>query len=177
MKGKALLATSELLFRGPARLKIPFKDMTNVAAADGQLIITFAEGQATFHLGKKAATWAAKILNPPSRLDKLGVKPGTRVRWIGPADKEFKTEAAGAGAAFVRTNPDLTFLSAATLEDLSDLNPDYAPVWVVYPKGIKQIREIDILNAGRKAGLVDIKVASFSPTKTGLKFVPPKARG
>ena len=38
-----------------------------------------AEGNAVLDLGDQAARWAEKIRNPPSLLDKLGVKPGLRV--------------------------------------------------------------------------------------------------
>jgi hypothetical protein len=34
-------------------------------------------------------------------------------------------------------------------------------IWVVYPKGKKEITEIGVLKAGRQAGLVDTKVARF----------------
>ena len=176
-QGKALLETSELIFRGDTRLKIAFKEISHVEASDGRLLIAFPQGEATFHLGNVAAKWAAKILNPPSRLDKLGIKPGSRIRWIGPPDKEFKQEAVKSGAAFVRARPDLTFLAAASLHDLAALELGAAPAWVVYPKGLSTIREVDVLKAGRDAGLVDIKVASFSPTHTALKFVLPKVSG
>ena len=48
-----------------------------------------------------------------------------------------------------------------------------AGLWIVYPKGRKEITESDLLGAGRKAGLKDVKVVSFSPTHTALKFVIP----
>jgi len=176
-EGKALLETSELIFRGDTRLKIAFKEMSRVEASNGRLQVTFPQGQATFHVGDVAARWAAKILNPPGRLDKLGVKAGTRIRWIGAADKEFRQEAEQRGAAFVRTRPDLTFVSVSRLNDLTALNAGAAPAWVVYPKGVSNLREIDVLKAGRDAGLVDIKVASFSPTHTALKFVAKRSRG
>jgi len=51
-----------------------------------------------------------------------------------------------------------------------------AALWIVYPKGPKDITENDVLAAGRKAGLKDVKVAGFSPTHTALKFVIPAAR-
>ena len=173
-EGKALLETSELIFRGATRLKIPFEEMTRVKASDGLLLITFPQGQATFHLGAAAAKWANRILNPPSRLDKLGVKPGTRIRWVGAADKDFKQEAEERGARFVRVKPELTFLNASGLRDLGELKIAGTPIWVVYRKGVAELREIDVLKAGRDAGLVDIKVASFSPTHTALKFVQPR---
>jgi len=46
-------------------------------------------------------------------------------------------------------------------------------MWIVYPKGQKHITEEDVLGAGRKAGLVDVKVVGFSATHTALKFVVP----
>jgi hypothetical protein len=51
-----------------------------------------------------------------------------------------------------------------------------AALWIVYPKGQKDITENDVLAAGRKAGLKDVKVVGFSPTHTALKFVIPVAR-
>jgi len=174
-EGKALLETAELIFRGETRLKIPFQEMTRIEAADGQLRVTFPKGQAVFHLGPSAAKWAMKIKNPPSRLDKLGIKSGTRIKWIGSPDDEFKSESAQRGASFVRTKPDLTFLHASNPRDLETLKLNAeAPIWVVYRKGVQKLREIDVLNAGREAGLVDIKVASFSRTHTALKFVYPR---
>ena len=46
-------------------------------------------------------------------------------------------------------------------------------LWVVYPKGKQDITENDVLSAGRKAGLTDVKVVGFSATHTALKFVLP----
>ena len=40
----------------------------------------------------------------------------------------------------------------------------------------KTITESDVRSSGVKAGLTDIKVASFSSTHTALKFVIPKSK-
>jgi len=48
-------------------------------------------------------------------------------------------------------------------------------LWVVYPKGRKDITEVGVISAGRKAGLKDVKVVGFSATHTALKFVVPVA--
>jgi hypothetical protein len=49
-------------------------------------------------------------------------------------------------------------------------------VWVVSPKGKGiEVRDVDVMAAGRDAGLVDNKVASFSATHTALRLVIPKA--
>jgi hypothetical protein len=76
----------------------------------------------------------------------------------------------------------LLFLAANRASDLHGLHQLAAGVqaggalWIVYPKGVAVIREIEVLNAGRAAGLKDTKVASFSPTHTALKFVRPAAK-
>ena len=51
-------------------------------------------------------------------------------------------------------------------------------LWVIRPKGHAEISEAEVRAAARGAGLVDVKVASFSPTHTADKFViPAAARG
>src|SRR5437867_4057493 len=52
------------------------------------------------------------------------------------------------------------------------IKPDGA-VWVVWPKGQKAFREDDARRAGPAAGLVDVKVASFSDALSALKMVIP----
>ena len=51
-------------------------------------------------------------------------------------------------------------------------------LWVIRPKGRPEIPERAVMAAGKAAGLVDVKVVSFSPTHTAEKFVIPlKDRG
>lgn len=82
----------------------------------------------------------------------------------------------------VAPDSDMIFLAADTTDDLShmralqaSLKPNGA-IWVIYPKGQKHITEGGVFAAGKQAGLVDIKVASFSRTHTALKFVIPVDR-
>ena len=49
-------------------------------------------------------------------------------------------------------------------------------LWIVYPKGNKELKQDDIFKAGKSAGLVDVKVVSFSSTHTALKFVIPVSK-
>ncbi len=51
-----------------------------------------------------------------------------------------------------------------------------AALWVVYRKGQEHITENDVLAAGRKCGLKDVKVVGFSSAHTALKFVIPLSR-
>ncbi|HEY1336685.1 MAG TPA: hypothetical protein VGF59_04210 [Bryobacteraceae bacterium] len=178
MADKAYLETDHVLFRGPARLKILFKDLTAVRAAGGVLRLEFEGGPASLDLGRAAEKWADKILHPPSRLSKLGVKPGMAIRLAGEFAADFVAEV---GETAARGSVDLIFLAAAERRDLTrvakllpGLKRDGA-IWVVYPKGVSAIREIEVIEAGRAAGLKDVKVASFSSTHTALKFVIPLA--
>src|SRR5438445_10454374 len=91
-EGKALLETSEILFRGDFRLKIPFSTIKTAKAVDGELRLQTAEGLAVFHLGAAAEKWRDKILHPKSRIEKLGVKPSAKVSLLGPFDEEFLAE-------------------------------------------------------------------------------------
>src|SRR5438046_8243282 len=94
-EGKALLETSEILFRGDFRLKIPFSTVKSAKAVDGELRLQTAEGLAVFHLGAAAEKWCDKILHPKSRMEKLGVKPGARVSLLGEFAPEFLREVTG----------------------------------------------------------------------------------
>ncbi|HTC33509.1 MAG TPA: hypothetical protein VK724_09060 [Bryobacteraceae bacterium] len=181
MQGKAQLETDFILFRGPERFKITFAELTRVTADGGILRLEFAGGPLELDLGEAAAKWAGKILNPPSMLDKLGVKPGLTVRLIGEFDAfepGFGQQIAARGAAVVTKGKcNLLFFAAeksAELARIAKLKANLEPggaLWVIYPKGVPDIKEIQVIQAGRAAGMKDVKVARFSATHTGLKFV------
>ena len=168
-EGKALLETSEIIFRGAFRLKIPFQAITALDASKGKLSVQYPDGQAVFHIGKAAEKWADKIRHPPNRLDKLGVKPGIKVHMIGRHDDDFRRELAGRGAVLSAKKPDLVFLSVKEKDQLVELAYLLeTPVWIIYPKGIQTITQGDVITAG----FIDIKVCGFSATHTALKFKP-----
>jgi hypothetical protein len=179
LAGKAYLETDHLLFRGEERLKVVFKDMKSVQAEGGILRLDFAGGLAELQLGAAAEKWAYKILNPPSRLHKLGVKAGMAVRLVGEFDPDFLADLRNCRVEETVGRADLIFLAAEgkyKLLQIRKLTPELKPdaaLWVVYPKGATTICGIDVISAGRAAGLKDSKVASFSLTHTGLKFVIP----
>jgi hypothetical protein len=178
--GKAYLETDYILFRGDERLKVSFGDLKSVKAERGSLRLDFDGGPAVMELGDAAAKWAEKILHPPSRLDKLGVKPGTKIRLVGELNAEFSKEAEAGGAAITDGAAELVFLAAEKTADLRRIRRLAAglgvgsALWVVYPKGAAAIREIEVIEAGRTAGLKDTKVAKFSSTHTALRFAAPK---
>jgi hypothetical protein len=182
-EGKALLETSEILFRGEFRLKIPFSTIKSAKAVDGELRLQTAEGLAVFHLGAAAEKWRDKILHPKSRIEKLGVKPGAKVSLRGEFDAGFLTEIGkltnSVSKSKVAPDPEWIFFAADSKEDLGALPKisksmkGAAALWIVYPKGQMRITENDVLAAGRKSSLKDVKVVGFSSTHTALKFVIP----
>jgi hypothetical protein len=185
-QGKALLETSEILFRGDFRLKIPFSTIQSAKAVDGELRLQTAEGLAVFQLGATAEKWRDKILHPRSRIEKLGVKPGAKVSLLSDFDREFLdelgklTKSVNTGKA--SSDSEWIFFAADSKGDLGSLSKisksmqGATALWIVYPKGQKHITENDVLAAGRRSGLKDVKVVGFSPTHTALKFVTPLAR-
>jgi hypothetical protein len=182
-EGKALLETSEILFRGEFRLKIPFSTIKSAKAVDGELRLQTVEGLAVFHLGAAAEKWRDKILHPKSRIEKLGVKPEARVSLLGEFEPEFLDEITGLTKSVCRgkvaSDSECIFFAAGSKRDLAALPKiakaihGAAALWIVYPKGQKDITENDVLAAGRKSGLKDVKVVGFSATHTALKFVIP----
>jgi len=185
-EGKALLETSEILFRGDLRLKIPFSTIKSAKAVDGELRLQTAEGLAVFQLGRTAEKWCDKILHPKSRIDKLGVKPGAKVSLLGNLDIGFLREIGkltnSVSGNKVAADSEWIFFAVDSKEDLRALSKvsksmeGAAALWIVYPKGQKHITENDVLAAGRKCGLKDVKVVGFSPAHTALKFVIPLAQ-
>ena len=185
-EGKALLETSEILFRGDFRLKIPFSTIKSAKAVDGELQLQTSDGLAVFHLGAAAEKWRDKILHPKSRIEKLGLKPGARVSLLGEFDPEFLREVTGLTKSVsrgkVNADEECIFFVADLKHDLGALPKISKAVrgacalWVVYPKGQKHITENDVLAAGRKTGLKDVKVVGFSATHTALKFVIPLSK-
>lgn len=182
-EGKALLETSEIVFRGDFRLKIPFSTVKSAKAVDGELCLETAQGPAIFQLGATAEKWLEKILHPKSRTEKLGVKSGAKVSVIGKFDAEFLREISALTKSVTKgqsaRDADQVFFAANRKNDFSNLSKitkalsGAAALWIVYPKGQKHITENDVLSAGRKSGLKDVKVVGFSPTHTALKFVIP----
>lgn len=184
--GKALLETSEILFRGETRLKIPFPAITKLQARNGELLVQTKDGLAVFAIGEQAEKWREKIAKPKTLIEKLGVKPGESVSLRGEFPPDFVASLKKHGAAIAQDNSAKNagwqFLAVESKQNLQRVRSvasglkGAAALWIVYPKGQTAITESDVRSSGLNAGLTDIKVASFSPTHTALKFVVPKAK-
>lgn len=177
-EGKALLETTEIIFRGEPKLKIALASLTSVVARDGRLNLKWADQSATIELGEQV------ILHPKTTTDKLGIKTGLTILALNmPADTTM-SDAHKAAADFsddkLLHNSDLIFIGATTASDLRGIQKlipclvSNGALWIIYPKGRKDITEVQVLSAGRAAGLYDVKVVSYSATHTALKFVRPR---
>jgi len=119
-------------------------------------------------------------------LDRLGVKAGMRVGLIAFRDAAFESELQERGARVERSPApalDMLFYLAAeptdllSLRELASLIHDAGAIWVLRVKGAGlKIREVDLIEAGKAAGLVDNKIASFSDTYAAMRLVVPLAR-
>jgi hypothetical protein len=182
--GTARLETDVLQFRGgDLRLSIPFKSIKKISADEGTLALATVDGPVRLDLGAAAAKWARKIEHPPSRLEKIGVKPEWRTSALGVDDEEFLAELErvvallSIGRAVKRSDAIFYGVTKAAQLDKIDrlktcLKPNGA-LWIVRPKGRPEISEAAVMAAGHRAGLVDVKVVAFSVTHTAEKFVIP----
>ena len=175
--GRLQYQPPRLVFRGAERRVFQGQDLTGVRVEACDLVLS--DGS-RFKLGEKAAaSWADAILNPKSRLDKLGVKPGMRVAVLNVADDALAGELAARDAAPVAdlTDLDLLFYAADSLADL-DAIPRFIPaladkgaLWIVSRKGkAAALKDVEVMSAAKAHGLVDSKVVGVSDTLTALRF-------
>lgn len=179
-EGKLLWEPPKLIFRGAYRGIYQGHALKNVRAEGDDLVLSDGT-RFTLEAGQ-AEKWVHAILNPPSRLDKLGVKPGMTVVVDGVEDEAFIAELETRVALDeAEEGVDLLFLGAEDLADFDRLE-DWAgalsakgAVWVVARKGKgAPLKDAEILEAVRGLGFTDTKVCAFSSTHTALRFVKRK---
>nr|MBA2600466.1 DUF3052 family protein [Actinomycetota bacterium] len=185
-EGVAHLEPDEIVFRGGFRVKVSLKDLEGLGVEDGCLTLATPKGELQLHLGARAATWAEKIRNPKAVIDKLGVKNSDRVALLRIADDDFEKQVRARTDDIATTRPkkdsDVIFFGIERVKDLdrleslqNNIKPGGA-IWVVRPKGRADLKEADLFERIRAAGLVDVKVVSFSDTHSALKLMIPKDR-
>jgi len=128
----------------------------------------------------------AEVVYTRPLIDKLGVKPGARVALIEIDDQEFRRALADRTRDITEGDPlpetDIVFLGiedGSGLGRLASLRERLVPngsIWVVSRKGkAATVRDIEVMAAGKVAGLVDNKVVSFSAERTSIRLVIPLA--
>jgi hypothetical protein len=135
---------------------------------------------------KRGATHEVCATRTKSRIDKLGIKDGHDVLLLGIEDDAgFISELRERGARMrtsARQPADVIVARFRHRDDLRRLAPlvrrlqSDGMLWTLRPKGSKDLTEQEMMRAGQSAGLVDVKVVSFSETLTAEKFVVPVAK-
>lgn len=135
---------------------------------------------------KKPAAKRVEFVSTRSRVEKLGVKPRMAVLLLGiESDEAFVGELRAAGAEVRHSGSTPVAMVFATFRHRDDLRrlprlvkmiPADGVIWTLRPKGSRELTEAEMMRAGKDAGLVDVKVVSFSDTLTAEKFVVPLAR-
>jgi hypothetical protein len=184
--GTARLEEKALTFRGDTRLAIPLAIIAEIRADEGRLSFKAGGRQLVLELGASAEKWARRMTCPPSRIEKLGVKAGMRVGLAGLDDPALVEDIESRGAAIASSADaaglDMIFFAAHTLADLdllaalaARIQPAGA-IWLVRMKGTAApIPESESMAGAKRAGLVDVKVVSYSNSHSAEKYVIPVA--
>ena len=186
-RGKALLETDEVIFRGAkTKARVKLASIVGLTTKGGWLAIAHAKGALDLELGKEAASWRDKIENPKSAVAKLGIKAGMRVALVALDDvalvKDLEALGAVVASGAPRAKVDVVIFGVHSARDLARVAPlatklePAGMLWTVRPKGKDGVAEGLVRDAGLAAGLVDVKVARFSETHTAEKFVIPVAK-
>lgn len=172
-----------LIVRGPARVRVPRSDITELHAHDGVLTVTHAHGTVALALGDAAEKWRAKIVEGPrTRAQKLGVKPGMRVTLLHVNDPTIGREIVEAGGVLFDEHlrapgdpVDLLLLEVRTAADLA-LIPQHASeigvgaMWVIHANGTPEVSDTAIFAVADAIGLVYTKVMSFSTSMSAERL-------
>jgi hypothetical protein len=120
-------------------------------------------------------------------LDKLGIRPGMRVAILDVEDPDIRPLIAERTTDLTEGWPepetDIVLFGAESLDQLGALEAlatrirPNGGIWIVSRKGrARTIRDVDMIDAAKSAGLVDNKIAAFSATHTAMRVVIPVAR-
>jgi len=182
-----LLETDELVVRGEARIKVPRRDIKQVARRGGIVTVTAPSATVKLTLGEPAATkWEQKLKEAPKRLiDKLDVKPNAKVLLLDLAQPELETQIEERTSNITREKSphdcDVVFVGVERDSQLSRVERALkgmsanGAIWVVHPKGREGVADTTIFEKGKALDLTYTKVARVSDTHTAEKLVRPRA--
>jgi hypothetical protein len=183
VEGRLQLETDRLYFRSPtAKLNAALKDAT-IKASDGVLIVTVGKKQYEFELGAAANKWVHRIHNPKSLVEKLGLRENTDVIAVGKQYEVIIDELSKGGITLStrkhESSHDWIFVGVENSDDLkllaglSSFIKSNGGIWVIFPKGLPDLKAENVIAAGKASGLVDTKIARVSERLTAMKFVIP----
>lgn len=182
------------------RLRIPVAETTRLEAAGKELVIEH-KGELMRFAIDHPERWVAKIRTPKSRVDKLGIRAGTVVHVVNVQDAALDDELSATLAVKKKSlspDVDVVLLGARTAADLAPLakivagTKESVALWVLWtkqaalaavaapkkapkakaaPKPAEALKEDDVRRIAGEAGLVDVKVVSFSDELSALKLM------
>jgi hypothetical protein len=185
----AVLDYDEVVLRGDeVRRRVRVAEISGAEVHGDRLCLSTRRGAVELALGAATASaWAERLSRPArSLLDKLGVPPGARVALLGIRETEVD---GGLGARAGRVTHGMPEARAACdvilyrvaeaveLERLADLRRRLTAdgsVWVVFPRGRRDLQDLHVIAGARRAGLIDNKTVRFSDTDTALRLVIPR---
>ncbi len=182
-----LLETDDLVVRGGARIKVPRRDIKQVARRGGVVTVTAPSATVKLTLGEPAATkWEQKLKEPPKRLiDKLDVRPNAKVWLLDLAQQELESQIEERTTNVSRESSarecDVVFVGVERDGQLTRIEravkgmSDNGAIWVVHPKGQEGVSDIAIFEQAKSLDLTYTKVARVSDTHTAEKLVRPRA--
>lgn len=113
-------------------------------------------------------------------VDKLGIRSGMRVAFIGVADEDLAALVAArtplVSTLLPRTPVEMVLFGAESefalkrLRDIAPLVATEGSLWVLWPRGAEHLGHTHVRQAGLAAGLVDVKAARVTERLSGLKF-------
>jgi len=181
-----LLETDELIVRGEARIRVPRESIERVTRREGTVSITSSGAIVSLTLGPDAAAkWQKKLEEAPKRLiDKLDVKPGSKVWLFGVSDAALeqqlgeRTDQVSRGRTAKQC--DVVFVGVESSDELGRIDralpalAEGGTIWVIHPKGHDGVADTAIFARARALGLTYTKVARVSSTHTAEKLVRPR---
>ena len=179
VEGRLFLDSRALSFRSKElKWSVDLGPKVQADVARGQLTVREGRKKIIFEIGEKAQRWADKILNPPSRMTKLGVKAEQKC-WLSKGfNKEFRDELKQQGASITRQPDacDLAFCFIADrtrldqLEEVVNQLSVGTNVWVVWPKGVTGISRSEVMEEARSLGMGPSKTASFDDEHSSMRY-------
>lgn len=175
---KALLESTEIVVRGPVRVRIARSDITAVRVDGVVLTVAIGTEQLVLHFSiGEAEKWRAALLKPPPTLaDKLGIHADRPARVIGTVDDPtlaaalynattYDIDAAALFISVLRSRADID----ATVETAQQ-RPSL-PVWCVSGKGKHAaVSDTDVRTGMRSVGYIDTKTSEVSDLWTATRY-------
>jgi hypothetical protein len=179
---KVLLETGELILRLGMRRRVPWAEMSAVAARDSKLHFKVGPDRVELNLGSEVAQrWAKVIASPlPTLAHKFGISNPTKLCVIGEVKSEELKVAISKGSLAREKDADLILICVNSQLELDRYlaGKTYSkPLWIIYPKGSTSgVKESAVRMLLRSQGFIDTKVASVSANLTALRFVSRPSR-